>query len=325
MLLLNDVKGENVSISSSTQKINSVNSLVVDSHDIDIFINNLDEATIEERYRVRNDKDTPISKIEIWLKYRKTHDMVVIDQNSIELVKNIVILSNGTFMTIFFNSFLDKYQTYSFTLYYKLEKKCVIINSNPPYYFFDFTSVILHNTTRLTMNIRLPEKSNLHIFPSEIETPTYFPESGNPEVVAGYVWVFWEFENIMQITFQGVQIFFDEPPSDVPAVWLIVVGPLVGIIFGAGGVYWWMRKKSKKAIEEIGKIFLTDDQKLLLKIILENEGKITQKELIERTQFTKSKISRNLFPLEEYGLIQREKWGKEYKINITERGVRISE
>ena len=125
--------------------------------------------------------------------------------------------------------------------------------------------------------------------------------------------------------FPLVQVFFDEPSNSSPAIWIIVIGPILGTILGASSVYWWMKKREKKSIEQLGKIFLTDEQKLILKIVLNNEGKITQKELIKQTQFTKSKISRNLFPLEEYGLIKKEKWGREFKIYITESGEKILE
>ena len=47
---------------------------------------------------------------------------------------------------------------------------------------------------------------------------------------------------------------------------------------------------------------------------------ITQKEIVEKTGLTKGTISKTLKSLEEKGLIVRKRKGKEYKVELTERG-----
>ena len=86
-----------------------------------------------------------------------------------------------------------------------------------------------------------------------------------------------------------------------------------------------MRRGSSRLEEEIEKIYLTKNQQLLLKLISEKEGKMTQQDIIRITNFTKSKVSRNLTPLEENGLIAKEKWGREYKVKLTKKGLKVAQ
>ncbi|AIG96973.1 helix-turn-helix transcriptional regulator [Archaeoglobus fulgidus] len=62
---------------------------------------------------------------------------------------------------------------------------------------------------------------------------------------------------------------------------------------------------------------LNDDEAMVLKIIAENEG-ITQDSLRARTDFSNSKMSMIIKKLEEKDLIVREKFGKTFKVYLSE-------
>jgi len=109
-----------------------------------------------------------------------------------------------------------------------------------------------------------------------------------------------------------------------PIIWPYIVSPIFGLAAGVTGTVWFMRRREKRAIKKIGEIFLTDNQKQFLKIIIENGGKISQKELTVTTGYTKNKVSRNLISLEQQQLIIREKWGRNYRIFITETGEKLA-
>ena len=81
----------------------------------------------------------------------------------------------------------------------------------------------------------------------------------------------------------------------------------------------------KQAVKKLGTSLLSENQLELLKIIVENSGKVSQKALCELTSFSKSKISRNIVPLEERGLLRREKWGRTYVVYITDSGKKVVE
>ncbi|WP_290596255.1 MULTISPECIES: helix-turn-helix transcriptional regulator [unclassified Archaeoglobus] len=62
---------------------------------------------------------------------------------------------------------------------------------------------------------------------------------------------------------------------------------------------------------------LNEDEAMVLRLIAENEG-ITQDSLRARTEFSNSKISMIVKKLEERDLIIRERFGKTYKIYLSE-------
>jgi uncharacterized membrane protein len=86
-----------------------------------------------------------------------------------------------------------------------------------------------------------------------------------------------------------------------------------------------MRKSERKRKAKLERIYLTDTQKELLRIIYEKDKRLQQKDLLELTGFSKSKISRNLTPLVEKGLVIKEKWGREFIVEITEAGKKVVE
>jgi uncharacterized membrane protein len=85
------------------------------------------------------------------------------------------------------------------------------------------------------------------------------------------------------------------------------------------------KRRERKAVKKIGEIFLNESQKVILHTIIENGGKISQKDLIRKTEFTRSKTSRNLINLENQGLIMKEKWGRNQVVHITKTGEMIIE
>jgi uncharacterized membrane protein len=100
---------------------------------------------------------------------------------------------------------------------------------------------------------------------------------------------------------------------------------LLGVSAGVAGTLWIVNRRKRKTIRKLGEIFLTDIQRELLQIIVDKGGKITQKELVTITEYSKSKISRNLSPLEENEFITKQKWGNQYRVYITELGRKVIE
>ena len=78
-------------------------------------------------------------------------------------------------------------------------------------------------------------------------------------------------------------------------------------------------------MKRIGEIYLSKDQKELLKLIHDQGGKQTQKELVTITGLSKSKISRDLNLLEEKGFVRKQRWGKQYRVYLTETGEKVIE
>lgn len=75
-------------------------------------------------------------------------------------------------------------------------------------------------------------------------------------------------------------------------------------------------EKELKALEVVKKL-LNEDEAKIVEIVLENEG-ITQDSLHFRTGFSHSKLSMILKKLEERDIIVREKFGRTYKLYLSE-------
>ena len=100
-------------------------------------------------------------------------------------------------------------------------------------------------------------------------------------------------------------------------------GTIIGFFLGISGTSWMIKYRERKTKRKLGQSLLTENQKFLIRLIYDKQGKISQKDLCEVTGFSKSKISRNLVPLEERGLIIREKWGRTYVVYLTEDGSEV--
>ncbi|MHA1446360.1 MAG: helix-turn-helix transcriptional regulator [Candidatus Heimdallarchaeaceae archaeon] len=133
----------------------------------------------------------------------------------------------------------------------------------------------------------------------------------------------WTFTDLNPYDNQLLFLFYDEPIGGDPLIWLFIIGPVLGLSFGVIGTIWMMRRREKRAVKKLGTIFLSETQKKFLEIIVENGGRISQKELTTMTGYTKARVSRNLISLEQQQMITREKWGRNYRIFITETGVKV--
>ena len=180
------------------------------------------------------------------------------------------------------------------------------------------------------MVVLLPERSFIHEF--EDSTPSIYPTNATQILEKNRIKVTWNLVNLAIESNPFFLIRFDEPlvPEEDLSFWetksaMFLVGFAVGVLIGISGISWLIRYREKKAMKKIGMTLLTDNQKSLIKIIYDKKGKVSQKDLCDITGYSKSKISRNLVPLELRGLIKREKWGRTYVIYLTDDGKTVIE
>ncbi|MHA2358448.1 MAG: helix-turn-helix transcriptional regulator, partial [Candidatus Heimdallarchaeaceae archaeon] len=144
--------------------------------------------------------------------------------------------------------------------------------------------------------------------------------------------VSWIFANVSKSNNPFFLLRFDKPiipETDEPffrnTFNIFWIGIVVGVFLGISGTSWLIRYREKQAMRKLGRTLLTDTQKALIKIVYDHKGKISQRELCDITGYSKSKISRNLVPLEMRGLIRREKWGRTYVVYLTDDGQTVIE
>ena len=295
-------------------------SIIIESYVIQIDIIDVNNIKIDETITFGNHQNTTLTSFNVCINQSfRDLEVVYLQQKILPVYSNItkiasIPLNPGVGINqsrdLFIEYFLD------FELPQSIENKII-------FYYLQYMKTLTYFTNKLEVILRLPQNS----FPHESKEYIYPIEPANynfSRPTENRIVITWTFFNKYPQTDILFKIFFDEPKG-VPPVWIFIVGPVCSLACGVGITYWLTRRKTRKLVRDVGTLFLTNDHKLLLKLISEKGGKISQKELVKITGFTNSKVSRNLRTLEENQLIQKEKWGREYRIKLTETGYRVIE
>ncbi len=296
--------------------------ITITYHEIRIDLSDLKEISVIEEIIIKNHANSSISVFNCWL--NQSHSSLIVEDKEGDLqFEEVNIDESSSLINMNFSSPLETNQTVRISLNYVLEVEPPLIEGNHKYYSFMFKKAIFYYTTSYKIIVRLPKNSFIH--EDENNPYSYFPEDAELDSSGDILYVIWDFSGVQAYSEMFVFVLFDEPIAENQNIWVPIVSPIAGIVVGATGVYLWTHRKSKKTMKKVGSIFLTSDQKMLLYLIVESEGRMSQKEFIKLTGYTKSKISRNLIPLEKQGLIRKEKWGREFRIFITKDGRKMVE
>jgi uncharacterized membrane protein len=262
-------------------------------------------VSVNERIKIENTLNTSISVLNLY--YNETISDIKIEDDFQENSNFSLNPDNSLLINLMTD--LEPNDSRVIIVEYRLES--VIQHQIKNYLRLYFEYYKYNITSKETIIVRLPKNALISDEGGEI-----LP---NPDDmwVERYFEIFWydSTENYIQVIFK-----IQSNPY-----WLYIIGPIVGLAAGIGGTVWFMSKREEKTLKEIGKIFLTETEKMILKLIYENGGKITQGELSSLTGFTKTKVSRNLISLEKQELITREKWGRNYRVYISDMGQKVVE
>jgi len=290
----------------------------IENHDIKIDILSVNEINIAEKFTVLNVYNSSLDSIDMWIN-QSLSNLDVRDYNGSMSFSTIEFSESSHLLNIQFRSGLLNESSATFVIWYVLDR-VPIAESGNSYYFFEFYTSSSYPIREQIIEVKIPERSFIH--EEEGLTP-YYPSDGF--AIAGQrVFLSWTFSTIEPDEQTFIFVRFDKPIKETPVLG-IVFGVIGGVVVGIGTTLLFMRRREKKVVQQISTIYLSDTQKLLLKLISESEGKILQKDLCIETGYTKSRISRNIVPLEEQGLVERDKWGKNYIIRLTENGRKVVE
>lgn len=154
--------------------------------------------------------------------------------------------------------------------------------------------------------------------------PRFF-EEGQPEVVFG------EEEEENQTAVNGTQDDTPEPPDSGPSTAATVVAGFFVLLSGfAGGLYLsrrtgFVQTDADEDHDEEGEEIevesdLMTDEERVVHILEEGGGKMKQAEIVERTDWSKSKVSMLLSDMEEEGTISKLRLGRENVIELEDGG-----
>jgi len=316
------IQNENINTPQLSQ-----NNILVRSHTIEIDIFTPTTLEVQETFVIQNNHTSIMTSIDLWINHSLT-TLVVEDEEGALIHDWYVITNTSNLLTVLFRTALSQNDTAVFTINYELNQDLLFTEGEPSYYSLDFYSTITYETLIHSTSIILPQTS--YIYDENEALSPYYPADPQINWDKDRIVVSWSSVNLTAGDNQFYLLRFEEPitpAGDAPiSPYLIfLLGAIAGIFVGISGVSWLIRHREKKAIKKLGSTLLTDTQKTLIKIVYDHEGKVSQKDLCDITGFSKSKISRNLVPLEMRGLIRREQWGRTYVVYLTDDGRTVIE
>ncbi|MCK4896812.1 MAG: winged helix-turn-helix transcriptional regulator [Candidatus Heimdallarchaeota archaeon] len=315
--------------SASNISINSTHQIIIRSHIASVDIFTVNSVSMSESFVIENLNALPISSIDLW--FNHSISTLVIEDAEGSLIYNWYPITNtSNLVEVSFRYDVEQNETSSFVVKYDIITPLVLTESDPSFYYFEFYSSISHFTLSHTFSIILPERSFIHETDGGLSP--FYPLNATQILIKNRIIVSWMFTNLSSSSNPFFLVRFDEPIILEPessfltsSYSLFIFGVIAGIFLGVASTTWLIRYREKKAIQKLGRVLLNENQKALIKIIYDKKGKISQRDLCEITGYSKSKISRNLVPLEERGLIKRERWGRTYVVFLTDDGRTVIE
>ena len=298
--------------------------LSIKLHRTSVDIVDTSKILVTETYVIQNKQIFAISSVSLWINN-------TIDTLTVEDVEGVldadwtVVANNSHLLNIDLRYNLEEDDQASFDIKYNLRKEFLEMGEESPYFRFDFLSTISHATLCHQMRILLPEGYQYY---ENLDTLAFYPQKGNETRIGRRLGVEWTCYNITpadEHPYFIVNFYQTKLPEPRFPSLIFSLGIITGIVVGCGITAWVARYIEKRSVQKIGTSLLSENQLELLRIILGNNGKVSQKSLCELTGFSKSKISRNIVPLEERGLLRREKWGRTYVVYITDSGKKVIE
>ncbi len=302
--------------------------IVIRSHLVDIDILASDSIYVTETLVVQNTlENTSYNKVGVWINQSLTTILVEDAEGSLNY--GWIPNSNNTnFITVSLRRDLSYNDTALIIIKYDLFFDLVTIEDDMSiYYYFEYFSTVTYRTLKMSISITLPPRSFLH--DTEGISP-YYPTSSSQSVFNNRLTLSWSLIDLEATTNPLFFVRFDKPitTTTISIFWdrgvlLLFIGLIIGIGLGVGGFYAFSIYQRREELTEISETVLNDTQKEILKTLFEKDNKVSQNELVEYTGYSKSKISRNLHPLESQSLIEREKWGRTYIVRLTEDGKKV--
>lgn len=177
---------------------------------------------------------------------------------------------------------------------------------------FTYSQSIYRPTDEFNLRVLLPSGSGL-IDQNNASTPVVSPS--NHEVGSNGQQIFVEWNKTPQI---GETLRFNLMYETLSTTtnYLLVAGLIVvAFLLGLGGYSVW-RRKNRDDIDEIYDD-LSDDEIDIVELLVENEGEMLQKDVVDSSKYSKAKISGLVSSLVDKEVLTKEKEGRSNKLTIS--------
>ncbi|MDY6770984.1 MAG: MarR family transcriptional regulator [Candidatus Nanohaloarchaea archaeon] len=206
--------------------------------------------------------------------------------------------------------------TYNVTITYTTPNE--MLSKGEDYYTFSHVQRILVPTDQYVLRVLLPEGYGLvngnQVQPfSPAGAATGSAEGGRRFSVT------WRKDNLslgeslrFEIRYQELRVFEDIFPDQFSVLAALVLIILSLVLY----LYVKRRRKEGETIASIMPV-LKDDEREVLRYLIEQDGDCEQKELVDNLDYSKAKISRLVKDLEERSLLKKVKEGRKNRLLLT--------
>lgn len=178
---------------------------------------------------------------------------------------------------------------------------------------FNYDQSIYRPVRNYTLRVLLPEGTGLADQSNETQQ-TIFPKEADIDNLNGRRFVV-EWNNNPELGEVSYQILFEglESRNSLEILPIVLGGIILSLI--AIGVY--RRKNLVNASSVIDE--LEKDQKMVVEMLKENNGEMLQKDIVDKSDYSKAKISGVVKELEERNIISKEKEGRSNKVVLKDK------
>lgn len=176
----------------------------------------------------------------------------------------------------------------------------------------NYVQLIYRPTDNYNLRVLLPSGSGL-IDQNNASTPVVSPS--NYEVGSNGQQIFVEWNMTPQIG-ETLRFSLMYEAFSSTSNYLKIAGSIIGVIALSGIGYMVWRRKTRHSINEIYKD-LSDDEIDIIELLIENDGKMLQKDVVDTSQYSKAKISGLVSSLVDKEVITKKKEGRSNKLTIS--------
>lgn len=185
-----------------------------------------------------------------------------------------------------------------------------IVNRQNNVNIFRYSQSIYRPIENYNIKVLLPEGTGL-IDQEDISTPVIEPKGGVVGSEGRRIHIEWNQEPSL-----GETVSFQATYEQLSPNYTTIIVSIVLILLSIGIVRFYREHKSKsKASEVIDS--LSEDEQDVLKILREEEDML-QKDIVDRSEYSKAKISGVISALEEKEIIEKEKEGRSNRVYVKE-------
>ncbi|MFB6193414.1 MAG: helix-turn-helix transcriptional regulator [Candidatus Nanohaloarchaea archaeon] len=181
--------------------------------------------------------------------------------------------------------------------------------------YFQFTRTFRVPTDQYNLKVILPENSGI-VDDSNVSQQIISPGFGKIKSNGQRIFVEWSMNPRLGGEPVRFSLFYEEPEKPFTPIQYIGIGLLITLISIATFSIW--RRISKKDISEAYDE-LSEDQEELIQVIVENNGSMLQKDVVDKSEYSKAKVSGLVSELVEKGMLEKEKEGRSNKLTVSSR------